>query len=332
MSMRKLILCMVIAGVALSGPQIAIAKPEVTKQEKSFMQLMKSFLPKSYNYKGWSSSGLSEFYIPGGNEYAEAGAGDSKEESLPALWEYINGAAEIYNQYSFEMLMLKRYKSDKTKDAEITLEVYKMKSPLYAFGIYSYERRGITEFLDIRQEGYYVKDALTFWRGSYYVKLSIFGYDDKDGKLLKKMAAEVSAAIQDTSPPPVEIKYFPNPEQTMKTAIYIPKEMLGLGWMGSGFTCEYEQDGKKYKMMLKIMKDEDEAEATLEKLNKFMKRMGKRLETPDFWDEDETLAYEESTLGNVIIFMKDNFIGGVIELDNTKDGLPIAEILYKNLK
>jgi len=309
------------------------AMADKARSQESVMYLMKEFLPNITQYKDWRSGGLSKFYTADSDDNSDdSTAGTPKSDSPASLWEYINGAAEIYHHYSFEMLLLKRYQHTKLKNSEITVEIYRMSNPLNAFGIYSYERSGITEFVDVRQEGYYVKNALTFWRGNYYVKLSIYGYKDKNGALLIKMANEISGLIIDITPPPAEIYYFPEKEKTSKTAIYIPNKLLGLRKMGSGFTANYTYKGKTFKLLLKILKTEDEAEDILAMLKKFLKRSGKNIEPPDSWDEDEVLAYKNSMMGNLIIFIKDNFLGGVIELDDTNEGFPVAKVLYDLLK
>ncbi|MBN2135987.1 MAG: hypothetical protein JW737_09670 [Acidobacteria bacterium] len=294
---------------------------------ESIQHLMQEFLPKLYNYNDWTSIEQAKYYVADDSTLK-----NEKITNVQSLWEYIDGAAEIYNQYGFEMMQIKRYNHKTVKNAEITLEIYRMKDPINAFGIYSYERSGIKEFLDIRQEGYYVKDALTFWRGNYYVKLTQFGFDDPNGDLLKKMAMEISELIADATPPPAAINMFPDRKNTKPTAVYIAGNLLGLEMLGDGFQADYQMEGKSYKLFLKLIKDEDTAEALFEKLNEFLGKRGQIIEAPDEWDSDIIMAYDNTMLGNVVIFLKGNTIAGVSELETAKDGFKAAEELYKSIK
>jgi hypothetical protein len=293
---------------------------------ESIQHLMQEFLPKMYNYNGWTSVEQAKYYVANDSDLK-----DKKINNVQSLWEYIDGAAEIYNQYEFEMMQLKRYTNKTNKQAEITLEIYRMNDPLHAFGIYSYERSGIKEFLEIRQEGYYVKDALTFWRGNYYVKLTQFGFDDPNGELLQKMGMEISELIADATPPPAAINMFPDRKNTKPTATYIAGSLLGLETLGDGFQADYQFEGKSYKLFLKPIKDEDTAEALFEKLDEFLGKRGQKIETPDEWDSDIIMAFDNSMLGNVVIFLKGNTIAGVTELETAKDGFKPAEELYKSI-
>ncbi|MFH2026948.1 MAG: DUF6599 family protein, partial [bacterium] len=53
------------------------------------------------------------------------------------LFDYINGASELYLSYEFQQLDVVYYKN--RKKLEITLEIYTHSAPLFAYGIYSQE-------------------------------------------------------------------------------------------------------------------------------------------------------------------------------------------------
>jgi hypothetical protein len=166
------------------------------------MEQARRLLPRVDNYKGLIAEDTVKYYISDREEqnFRKFVTTDSANKNISFLSEYIDGAAEIYDNYNFEILMLNRYKFNTNNDAEITVEIYKMKNPAGAFGIYSEEASGVKDFFDIKEQGYYFPVSMIFWRGDYYIKMSSYGIDDKDGLILKKMALEISDNISSAIP------------------------------------------------------------------------------------------------------------------------------------
>ena len=77
-----------------------------------------------------------------------------------ALYEYINGAADLYLMYDFQELKVAEYLNE--KKASVIIDVYRHKTPTHAFGIYSQERLSNANFLDIGAQGYIEKNVLNF--------------------------------------------------------------------------------------------------------------------------------------------------------------------------
>ena len=104
------------------------------------------------------------------------------------LYEYINGAAEIYLQYNFQELVAQEYEND--AGAFMTIEIYRHDSTLNAFGIYSQERPFEGEFLNIGAQGFYENGMLNFFKGPYYVKLNSYGLGEQEEATLIALAKE----------------------------------------------------------------------------------------------------------------------------------------------
>jgi hypothetical protein len=122
---------------------------------------------KDFNFPevtGWKQSGEIQTFIP------------------KNLYEYINGAADLYFAYDFQELKVAEYQNE--KKASVTVDVYRHRTPLYAFGIYSQERLSEANFLDIGIQGYYEKGFLNFLTGPYYVKLSTINTGPEDRRCL----------------------------------------------------------------------------------------------------------------------------------------------------
>ena len=77
------------------------------------------YLPKATEMENWQPGNNPEIYV-----------GDD-------LYVFINGGAEIYHEYGFNKVVYNEYK-DKNENS-INVEIYEMKSPESAFGIYSFK-------------------------------------------------------------------------------------------------------------------------------------------------------------------------------------------------
>ncbi|MHB9098605.1 MAG: DUF6599 family protein, partial [Syntrophales bacterium] len=79
-------------------------------------------------------------------------SGEIQIYSRENLYDYIDGAADLYLKYDFQELKVADYEND--RKASVTIEVYRHKTPVHAFGIYSQERLGDANYLDIGAQGY----------------------------------------------------------------------------------------------------------------------------------------------------------------------------------
>lgn len=97
-----------------------------------------------------------------------------------SVFEYMNGAAELYLAYGFQNLRVRRF--EKSNQPPITLELYDMASSENAYGVFSFERQD--EPVGIGQGSEFGGGLLRFWKGKYFVSI----YTDGGG-------AEVESTI-----------------------------------------------------------------------------------------------------------------------------------------
>jgi hypothetical protein len=289
---------------------------------------MQKLLPDITGFKGWKQSEELRYYKaePSDPSALDPILNDPRATVIPSLWEYIDGAADNYYTYGFIILQLNRYQYENNPNVEITVEIYLMKNPLNAFGIYSAEKRGVEQFLDISIEGYYVKDSLIFWHGPYYIKLSSYGINEDDGKTLNRIASEISGKINDTTPSPDAVKFFPKLPGAKNNAVYVPSEMLGIGIIGDGFVTEVTFNETFYKLFIKILPSEKQASELFNGITNYLSRNGKIETPPDGWDKNTIRIFRDSRIGNAILLQKGSVIAGITEFENTADALKIARM------
>jgi hypothetical protein len=94
-------------------------------------------------------------------------AAASENYTADDLHQYIDGAAELYFSYGFRRLLTRRYQ--KAGQPEIVVDLFDMRDPGSAFGIFAHSQEH--PGLDIGQDGEYLDGLLRFWQGRYYVSL-----------------------------------------------------------------------------------------------------------------------------------------------------------------
>jgi hypothetical protein len=138
---------------------------------------------------------------------------DNKEmEYNPkSLFDYMDGAAELYLAYGFQSLRVRKF--EKSTQPPITLELYEMASSEDAYGLFSFDRQD--EAVGIGQGSEFGGGLLRFWKGKYFVSI----YADGEG-------AEVESAILTTGRATADLIQEMGPEP--KLLDFIPGKDLGL--------------------------------------------------------------------------------------------------------
>ena len=188
---------------------------------------------KNFNFPdipGWNRSGDVQTFIP------------------KTLYEYINGAADLYLSYNFEELKVAEYVND--RKASVIVDVYCHATPTDAFGIYSQERLPNANYLDIGVQGYYEKNALNVLSGNYYVKINSFNTGAEDQDILLAFAKRVSANLGQKGTLPPLLTAFPEEGKVANSEKFISKKFLGYAFLHSAFTADYELPDKKFKLFV----------------------------------------------------------------------------------
>ena len=238
---------------------------------------------------GWKQTGEVETFIP------------------KNLYEYINGAADLYLTYDFEELKVAEYQNE--KKASVTVDIYRQKTPLLAFGIYSQERLSEANFLDIGIQGYYEKGFLNFLTGPYYIKISAVNTGPEDREVLVAFAKKVAKNLGPKGSFPAILSYFPAEGKKGNTEMFVYKNFLGYPFFDSGFTADYELQGKKFKLFVIERKNKNECKDMIEKYLQTIKSPRK-----DTTEGRYTLS--DPHHGEIDLHWKGVYIWGIINISD----------------
>jgi hypothetical protein len=221
------------------------------------------------------------------------------------LYEYINGAADLYLACDFEELKVAEYGN--AKKASIIIEAYRHRTPRDAFGIYSQERLSEGNFFSIGAQGYIDKNILNFVVGSYYVKISSFNTGDEDREVLQTFAEKVEANLGGKGALPSLLAAFPGEGKKDNSEKYIARNFLGYPFFNAAFTADYELSGKKFKLFIIEGTDKN---ACREVIQKYLRQT----KTPEKKVSEGRHTIADPHHGIVDLFWKGRYIWGAVDV------------------
>jgi hypothetical protein len=241
----------------------------------------------SFMINGWKQSGGIQTFSP------------------RKLYDYIDGAADLYLTYDFQELKVAEYLNE--KKASVTVEIYRHGTPSHAFGIYSQERLSNADFLDVGAQGYSEKNILNFVSGNYYVKINSFNTGSEDEEVLLAFAKEVADHLGGKGTLPPILSAFPEEGKKKNSEKFIAKDFLGYSFLHSAFTADYELSGKKFKLYVIEGADQNDCRSMIQK---YLQQTG---------DPRKNVAEGRYTLpdpyhGEMDFLWKGKYIWGVLNL------------------
>jgi hypothetical protein len=195
------------------------------------------------------------------------------------LYQYMDGGADVYLLYEFQVLLHQDFKSGK---ADLTVDVFDMGSSEDAFGMYAAERSPNYNFLDIGIEAYRNEGILNFLQDRYYVKLAGFGPGSDD--LLERFARVIAERIGGTGSFPALLEKLPQEHRVKHAEQFTRKDPLGHSFLSPAYVVSYKQDETESKIVISVARDSAEANARLESLAKYFRESGKCEPASDLGD------------------------------------------------
>jgi hypothetical protein len=271
-------------------------------------ETLRTLLPKDTEGVGWKSASAPEFFKP------------------ETLWEYINGQAEVYLDYGFKLVVTADYTS-MDGSRSMVIEIYQMRSPNHAFGIYAAERSPSEDFIEIGVQGYLEENVLNFWKGPYYIKLASFQGSSDTKEILVKVAAVIAKKIKGSYSEPELFACFPVKNRVKMSERFIPKNFLGQPFLRNGYRVEYENRGGRYQVFLVKNGSREEAQEAFGRYQGFLKSQYEKISPVR--ESDYELIFTKGEKGKAI-FQYGPFVGGVLNSEDLSEAERIiAEIVHK---
>lgn len=119
------------------------------------------------------------------------------------LFDYMDGAAELYLAYNFRRMRVARY--SKGNGPPITAELYEMPTSEDAFGVFSLEREDDEAF--IGQGSEIGGGILKFWKGRFFA--IVYGESQVSNQDLLAIGGSIAQAIGEEGPQPHLLRLLP---------------------------------------------------------------------------------------------------------------------------
>jgi hypothetical protein len=301
-------LLLAVAALLALAPPFAVCKGKGGSDPNPTDKPLATLLPEDGAVPGWERVESPVFYGPHN------------------LWDCINGAAVLYLDYGFKSLATAYYRtSDEVSTA--ALEIYQMESPLHAFAIYAAERSPQDNFIRMGVEGYLADNALNFWKGPYYAKVTSYRTDGGAKGLLTRLATIVAERIPGRYSQPEAFQHFPEENRVAKSERYIPKNFLGHPFFEGGYRVDYQGKVGCFRLFLVPNASSEEAEKSFTKYREHLESEGATV-TPDRKAGIQTV----STNDGKTVFLYESFIGGVLGMTDQATERRLVDALMTRLK
>jgi hypothetical protein len=186
------------------------------------------------------------------------------------IFDYINGAGEVYRSYAFGQVAVAVYASSEGLP-DVTVELFDMGDPADAYGVFSYAREQEETGIG---GGYERKGrVLCFWQDRYYVCVASEERTADSERSLEEIARAISEGLPPASEPPALVAMLPDDglvafserffhlHQSLNYQYYLAREnILNLGPETDAVLARYSP-GSTYLLLIRYPSERDAAAA-----------------------------------------------------------------------
>ena len=131
--------------------------------------------------------------------------GDDRLYDRQSIFQYIDGAGEVYLQYAYRSLLVREFAKEGAPG--ISVQLFDMTNPEEAFGIFSFERED--EEAGVGTDSEYAAGLLRFWKGRFFVCVS--AEEEKPGvkEAVFGLAQGIARAIAEPGARPALVAALP---------------------------------------------------------------------------------------------------------------------------
>ena len=246
------------------------------------------------------------------------------------LFDHINGEAELYFPYGFDMLATATYMNRRNSEVWIVADVYRMASLLDAFGIYSNYRKADAASVTVGAEGFVSSSQLMFYQDRYFVRLQVTGATSLGQDVFLACARSVSKKLPFNASPAGELEALKIPGIVPKTERYIAKSLLGYAFFRRGIIADALLPGERVQVFLVTEDSVSAAREVFDRYRSYLEAEGKDIrlqEKPDY----VSIEAVDPLYGGVIVEQSGRYIIGAVRLKEPSSARKLIEQLRERL-
>jgi hypothetical protein len=242
------------------------------------------------------------------------------------LFERINGEAELYFPYGFELLASARYAYRKNPQLAFDADVYKMGSLLDAFGVYANYRRRENADVTIGAEGTVSESQLFFYQDRYLVRLQATGSLSPGQEIFLACGRAIARNLPGNAGRPSELDVFAIPAVERKSERYSASSLLGYDFFHRGLMADALLNGQRVQLFLVIEDTRKAANTAFEQYRVYLTTEGKELQVSELPDR-VSLQAVDPLYGRVVVEQTGRFIIGAVRVTDAAAARQLVEQL-----
>jgi len=174
----------------------------MSKNSKDRKITMGELLPREIH--GWKAEGKDEIYDP------------------QTIFDYIDGAGEVYRSYNFKKLLARRFIKEGQPD--IVADLFDMASSKDAFGVFTHDLEG--DDAGIGQGSTYKGGLLSFWKDRFFVSLYAEEETEDAKNALFALGKIVDSSVEKEGEKPDIVSFLPQEDLVEKNVHYFHNHMI----------------------------------------------------------------------------------------------------------
>jgi len=247
------------------------------------------------------------------------------------LFDHINGEAELYFPYGFDMLATATYLNKKDPEVWIVVDVYRMGSLLDAFGIYSNYRRADAAGVVIGAEGFVASSQLMFYQDRYFVRIQVTGATSLDQDLFVACGRTVSRNLPPNAGRPTELEVLVGiPGVVTKSERYLGQSLLGYAFFRRGMIADAVLGGERVQVFVVFENSLDAARKAFDDYRSYLKAEGQEMNVTGTTDRISLTAVDP-LYGGVFVEQSGPYLIGAIRMKEASAAKPIVQQLRERL-
>jgi hypothetical protein len=182
------------------------------------------------------------------------------------IFDYIDGAGEVYNAYQFKKLRARHF--SRPESPNILVDLFDMGSSRNAYGVFTHDLEG--ERVGIGQDSTYKGGLLCFWKDRFFVSLYAERETEESKEAVMKLGQEIAARIPNEGFIPKivsllpgeeldksRVRYFFNP-LILNYHFYVSDgNLLALNPETEAVLGLYEEEESVYRLLLVLYPDKE---------------------------------------------------------------------------
>ena len=242
------------------------------------------------------------------------------------LFDRIDGEAEMYFPYGFDLMASARYVSKQNPQYAVEADVYEMGSPLDAFGIYANYRRSNDEDASIGADGTIAPSQLLFYQDRYFVRLQATGTVSVDKEVFLSCARAISHNLPADAGKPKELDAIVTPSVVGKSVRYIPQSLLGYPFFQKGLIADAVLESGQMQVFVVL---DGTPDAARKSFNLYLEYLQKSKTQVSLNTAPKRTFFEavDPLYGNVLVEMHGRYLYGAIRIKDISSARQFMEQL-----